>query len=140
MDWKNQWQDSSAISHLDYISFNIHPEDVEILRSLFFPKLIEVDDYLFLELKYQPENIADWENAVGGDRISVEKLVNHMHIYDIFAHCKDEVHETIFTSVGYLLQFVWIKHFKETFPDREIAVELINDSSDYGPTLYIFQK
>jgi hypothetical protein len=139
-DWKDEWQDASKINVFDYISSKIHPDDVLILSSLFFPKIIEVNDSIFLEINYNLETYSLWKKELGEDRISLEKMINHVHLYDIFAQCTDDVDNSVFVNIGKTLQYSWINHFKQILPKKEIIVDYINDESEYGPTLYVFQK
>lgn len=68
-DWKEKWEDPSKMGLSDYISFNIHPEDVLILSSLFFPSMIEVDDCVFFKSHYNPDSYLIWKNKFNNDRV-----------------------------------------------------------------------
>ncbi|MFT3676818.1 MAG: hypothetical protein QM781_13075 [Chitinophagaceae bacterium] len=138
-DWKEKWEDSSSIELKDYISFNIHPEDVLILSSLFFPSMIEVDSCIFFKSHYNPDSYLIWKNKFNNDSKAIERMVNHVHIYDVFDHCSDTISESIFEEVARLLQKSWIYYFRSLYPDKQINVEYVSGDMDYGPTLYVYQ-
>lgn len=139
-DWKNQWSDPSQMGIMNYISFNIHPEDVLILSYLFFPRLIEVDNCLFLEANFNEANYTLWVEKYGKDRLSLEKTINHIHVYDIFSNCEDDVSDSTFEEIGKLLQSSWLNHFRQNYPSKAIVVDFVNNEKEYGPTLYVYQK
>ncbi|MBL1181578.1 MAG: hypothetical protein HND27_10775 [Bacteroidetes bacterium] len=139
-DWKSKWQNVSNVNIFDYISANIHPEDVLILSSLFFPKVIEVNGAIFLEKNYKPETYSLWVEKYGDDILTLEKMINHVHLYDIFAHCTDDIDDSVFENVGKTLQYSWEIYFKYMFPNKEIVVKYTNNENEYGPTLFVFQK
>lgn len=138
-EWQNQWHYPEKMDVFNYISFNIHPEEVLILSSLFFPKLIEVEGCIFLDSKYDYENYLLWKKEFNNDRTAMEKMINHTHIYDIFSNCTDKIEDTIFEQVGQLLQSSWSNFFCKQFPEKTIIVEYSHTESDYGPILYVFQ-
>jgi hypothetical protein len=139
-DWKNMWSDPSQMGIMNYISFNVHPEDVLILGYLFFPKFIEFDGCLFFKDNFSERNYSLWKEKLGDDRSSIEKVMNHVHVYDIFANCTDKVPDSVFEKVGKLLQFCWSIYLHHEFPNKSVIVSYINDENDYGPTLYIYQE
>jgi len=138
--WKNQYPESQDMSVYDYISHNFHPDDVLIISLLFFPKLIEVNGAIFLEHRYTPETYSKWVGEFGNDRQSIEKMINHIHIYDIFGYCTDNVDDSVFEMVGRLLHLSWMSHFKYEYSHFNLVVEYSYVESDYGPTLYVYQK
>jgi len=41
--WKDRWSKKDNIDIYQYISFNIHPDDILIIGKLLFPETIEID-------------------------------------------------------------------------------------------------
>jgi hypothetical protein len=138
-NWKNQFTDTSKVTVFEYISFNVHPEDVLIISSLFFPNLVEVNGAVFLEMQYSYNSYLSWLNHFGSDRQALEKMMNHVHMYDIFGH-SNNVDDTVYEQVGMLLQIAWTKHFKSEYPDKNIVVDYWHGEDDYGPIVTVFQK
>ena len=46
--WKDRWSNKENIDIYQYISFNIHPDDILIIGKLLFPETIEIEDCIFL--------------------------------------------------------------------------------------------
>ncbi|MFT3675207.1 MAG: hypothetical protein QM781_04845 [Chitinophagaceae bacterium] len=139
-EWKGQWADPSKMELSDYISFNLHPEDFLIFSSLLFPELIEVDGCVFFKTHYNPDSYSRWKKALYEDRSAIEKMINHVHVYDLFDHRSGNVSESVFDEVGKLLQTSWSCYFRFKYPEWQIAVEYSNSDQDYGPTLYVYRK
>lgn len=138
-NWKNQWGDPSQIGIMDYINFNIHPEDVLILGYLFFPKFIEFDGCVFFQDHFSEENYFSWKERLGNDRVAIEKVINHVHVYDVFANFTTKLEDSIFERIGRLLQLSWSIYLRREFPHKRIIVDYSNDENDYGPIVYVYQ-
>lgn len=138
-DWKNSWISKESLGLIDYISYNIHPEDVIIIGNLFLPELFEIDDFIFLSINFDSDIYNNLKLNNNYKKEEIEKNINRIHLYDIFANCTDSVDESIFNKVGELLRLSWLNHLKNKFPYRKINVELIIDDNEYGPVLVIYQ-
>ena len=136
--WKNQWEDKKSMTLSQYISFNIHPEDLLIIGSLLLPKIIEVDECILLADNFEKDIYKNL--CLKLDSQSVEKEINRVHVYDIFANCTDDVEDTVFERVGKLLQASWLNYFCREFSDKRIIVDYINDNQEYGPVLTMYQE
>src|SRR5580658_4025726 len=52
--------------------------------SLFWPDFEEVDGALILAEKYTEESFQNWFQHFHGDLTAIEKMMNHVHIEDLF--------------------------------------------------------
>jgi hypothetical protein len=138
--WKNKWEDQSAINLQQYVSFNIHPDDVLIVGKLFFPDIIEVNECVFLMDNYDKNVYQKIRTQYRDDNKLIERTINHIYIYDYFANCKDNIDNTTFEYVGNVLRFSWQIYFSKVFPEKEFVVEYNNDEQEYGPTLTFYHK
>ncbi len=139
IDWKNKWASKESLGLIDYISYNIHPEDIIIIGNLFLPELIEIDDLIFLTINFDTEiyDTLKLKNNLNGEEI--EKNINRIHLYDIFANCKDSVDESTFNKVGELLRQSWSNYLNNKFPQKKFNIQLIMNEYEYGPILVIHQ-
>ncbi|MDA3269564.1 hypothetical protein [Pseudomonas aeruginosa] len=80
------------------------------------------------------------EKRLENDIQSVERFINHTHIYDIFSGCNEDVEDEIFEQLAHMLSLSWRLILKEKFPDRDFSVLLSCSDQDYGPTITFFQK
>lgn len=134
------WKGESDLSIYDYISNNIHPEDLLVFYDLLLPTLVERFDCIFFEDKYNQSTFERWNTELKGDKVAIEKVLNHVHVYDIFGNCQDEIEDVVYEKIAFLLQKIWKYHFKDSYPEKNIVVELIINESEYGPTLYVYQN
>ena len=137
--WKNNWDNPSSLGLLNYISFNIHPDDVLILGNLFFPNFIEFDNSIFYSEHFNLNGYNEWRQKLNNDSIAIEKVINHVHVYDIFTNCTDQIDDATFKNIGKLLQLSWSMYLNKVFPDKQIIVMYSDDESEYGPTLTVHQ-
>ena len=138
-DWKNNWTSKDSLGLIEYISFNIHPDDVIILGNLFFPDFVEIEDSVFLSINFDEDIYTQLRLKSEYNKEDIEKTLNRIRVYDIFANCTDDVDEKVFEKVAELLRQSWSNHLKYKFPKRKFCVELIINEYEYGPLLLIFQ-
>jgi len=136
--WRGAWENKESMTLLEYISFNIDPEDVLIIGSLFLPKFIEIDECILLADNYE-EGVYR-ELCLKFDNQSIEKEINCIHIYDVFANCTSNVEDAVFERVGKLLQGSWLNYLSAEFPSKQITVDYITNEKTYGPVLRIYQQ
>ncbi|EFE3929245.1 hypothetical protein JOW62_27880 [Escherichia coli] len=136
--WKNQWSDKSLLDFSVYISEEIHPEDFLISSRLFFPDFIEVNDCVFLSGRYVESNYNDWMEKLKS-KSSVESILNHVNIYDIFSGKGEEVPDSIFIQIANVLKFSWEVSLAKCFLNKRFVVEASFSDMEYGPTLTFYQ-
>lgn len=139
-NWKDRWDNQKAISILDYISFNIHPDDVIIISRLLFPKFIEIKNCILYSEKYDQNNFEDWCRELNNDSVAIEKVINHIHMYDLFAHTNETIKDSSFKEIGKLLQFSWALYLRSEFPSKRIIVDYFDNEKDYGPTITVYTE
>lgn len=137
--WRDNWVDKSSISIIDYINFNIDPNDLIIIGKLFFPDFVEVDGSVFLKEKYTRENYLMWLKDIE-DPVEIEKVINHVHIYDLFSNTEYDVEEFIFEEVAKILAFSWRLCLDSFFKEKKFNVIYSNTDKDYGPTITFYQQ
>jgi len=137
-NWKAQWERPEKMSPLNYISFEVHPEDVLILSRLIHPNFVKENDLILLKDNFSIDSLNQWrsENLTNEQ---IEKTINHIHIYDVFANCNDDVSDNVYLELALFLQSTWQLYLNYSFPDTKIVVELSNEDADYGPILTVYQ-
>lgn len=137
--WKKEWSNSYQMGISNYISFNIQPDDVLILSKLFFPDFIEFDTCVFLKENFSETNYFVWKEQLNNNNSLIEKVINEIHVYDIFANNDENIEEFVFEEIGKVLQYSWASHLKNIFPTKSFIVDYENNENSYGPTLIIYQ-
>lgn len=138
--WESQWEKPNSIGINDYISENCHPEDLLICTQLFIPDFITVDSCILLNDRYEEENFRQWRLKFPTDTASIEKVLNQIHIYDLFGSNADDVSDSIFRQLCNAMKFSWTMALKEAFPERGFIVESFDEDIGYGPSLTFYQK
>lgn len=99
IEWKNRWSQKDNIDIYQYISFNIHPDDILIIGKLLFPEIIEIENCILLKDNYDYflyENLKKKYN----NSSEIEFEINKLYLYDLFAHCTDITDDKLFKNIG----------------------------------------
>lgn len=108
-------------------------EALAILRFA-WPTFVQVDDCILLADHFSEDNYQSWRADLRDNWGAIEEVINHVHLWDCVPDAQDE---EILIAIGGILQESWQAAAAQQFPSREFLVELTNDESDYGPTLYL---
>ncbi|HLZ10059.1 MAG TPA: hypothetical protein VKT80_15825, partial [Chloroflexota bacterium] len=83
------WLASQPKGTTQYWNFLYNRADVglaAIFSTLFCPEFVDVQGCVLLAQHYEPQNFQSWWTRLEGDRMQVEKMINHVHAYDLFKH------------------------------------------------------
>ncbi|MCT7343590.1 hypothetical protein N5K55_31785 [Pseudomonas aeruginosa] len=58
-------------------------------------------------MNYEEKKFNDWMERLENDIQSVERFINHTHIYDIFSGCNEDVEDEIFEQLAHMLSLSW---------------------------------
>ncbi len=137
--WKNSWSDPESITLDSYVSFNIHPEDALITYGVLFQEFIQIDECVFLKKHFDEANYKSWQDKLDNNA-QIEKVINHIHLYDVFANCQDNVEDDIFEALAEKVGYFWRLRLSNEFPDKNFIVEVSNTDQNYGPEVVFYQK
>ena len=135
--WKDRWSNKENIDIYQYISFNIHPDDILIIGKLLFPETIEIEDCIFLKDNFDDFLYKNLKKKYNNSR-EKEFEMNKIKLYDLFAHCTDTIDDKLFRKIGEFIQFSWNIYFKHKFPNKNIVIEYISDPYNYGDVLSFY--
>ncbi|PAU59238.1 hypothetical protein [Pseudomonas sp. PICF141] len=137
--WRSQWADKNSVDVFAYMSDVCSPEDSLLFCRLLFPDFVVVGEAVILESKYNVDVFASWMQSFEGDIGAVERMLNHTHLYDVFAGCTDKVDDVVFEQLCEIVALSWRLVLKDKFPNRLFSVEVSNSDQDYGPVVTFFQ-
>lgn len=106
------------------------------ISTLFWPEFVEYRDGVFLKFLFEQRGVDIWVDELKGDMSAVESVVNHVHLWDVFAP-KSEVEYAVLAELAPRLAAMWRAALNSSFPAREFVVSVTDASEDYGPTLSI---
>jgi hypothetical protein len=122
-----------------YAYNNIDIADVAVIGAVFCPGFIEMDGVVFVDFLFHEESYAHWRTKIGGDNQAIERLLNHLHLWDVFDPKSEEDYSAL-PELCNKIGNMWNASARNAFPDREFSVELSDDPEDYGPTITICSK
>lgn len=99
---------------------------------IFWPRFVRFEGYVLRE-GFCEGALRRFEEGTGGDRESVEWVMNHVHPIDI--HCNDEASEAQLRYLGRVLKEIHGVKLRADFPGLEFAVEF-NDEPGLDPVDY----
>jgi len=137
--WKSQWRDQSELDGLSYISDVVHPEDALMFCKVLFPDFVFHESGVFLESGFTVEAYSSWMKNCNNDVVAVEKLLNHMHLYDVFGGCTDRVDEAVYEQLCRIVAQSWRMVLLSKFPEKKFCVQAIISDQEYGPVVTFSQ-
>jgi hypothetical protein len=99
---------------------------------IFWPRFVRFENYVLRE-GFSEESLRGFEEQTGCTRVSVEWVMNHLHIADI--HCNVDPTEAQLRHLGRTLTEIHRVKLKADFPDLRIVVEF-NDEPGLDPIDY----
>ena len=139
IEWKNRWSKKDNIDLYQYISFNIHPDDILIIGKLLLPETIEIENSILLKENYNYFLYESLKKKYNNSK-EIESEINKIYLYDLFAHCTDIIDDKLFKNIGEFIQFSWDIYFKYKFPNKNIVIERISNIYNYGDILSFYTK
>ncbi|KGU84461.1 hypothetical protein E3Z27_07520 [Pseudomonas mediterranea] len=137
--WKSQWEDQSELDEFSYISDVVHPEDALMFCKVLFPDFIFYESGVFLESRFTIEAFSSWMEACNNDVVEVEKVLNHMHLYDVFGGCSDKVDDAVYEQLCRIVAQSWRMVLLNKFPEKNFCVQAIVSDQEYGPVVTFSQ-
>ncbi|WP_155246753.1 hypothetical protein [Salinispora arenicola] len=106
------------------------------MSTLFWPEFTEYRNGVFLRFLFERRGVDSWFDELKGDRRAVEGVVNHVHLWDVFAP-NSEAEYAVLAELAQRISAMWRAALKSAFPSREFIVSVVDASEDYGPTISI---
>ncbi|MCF5666313.1 hypothetical protein AB6N16_15315 [Pseudomonas marginalis] len=137
--WKSQWKDQSELDVFSYISDVVHPEDALMFCKVLFPDFVVHESGVFLESRFTVEAFSSWMETCNNDVVAVEKVLNHMHLYDVFGGCSDRVDEAVYEQLCRIVAQSWRMVLLSKCPEKKFSVQAIVSDQEYGPVVTFSQ-
>jgi hypothetical protein len=93
------WNGGKGISLDDWANCTATPEQLIGASRILWPEFIEYDGCVFDAARFGAPNYEAWFKSTKGNRGAIERVVNHVHIVDLFG--SDEVQPS-YAQVVYL--------------------------------------
>ncbi|WP_126631192.1 hypothetical protein [Dictyobacter alpinus] len=118
------------------------------VASVFWPRIVEVGDLIFLAEQYQPSKdeigLERYEQKrTQEERRSLERVMNASSLGQMFYAEKLEIleNEQLLDAFGETLKFFWALRLKNLFPDKDFVVEIgDNIGGEEGRVITFYQR
>lgn len=135
----NDWNNGKGIDIQSWICCVGRFDHAVGYGHLFWPEFTIYDDCVMFA-GFSIESYQNWIEQTSGHRGSVEAVMNHRHILDLFCADESDVSRDLVIHLGRLLKEIWSCKLKRDFPDRDIVVSFPDEHYDdlitYEITIY----
>lgn len=122
-----------------YVVNNIEIADVAAMSAVFWPGFVERAGAVFVDFLFDEASYTQWFAETGGDIQKIEKVLNHLHLWDIFDPKSDQEYKAV-SELSWKFANAWHASACNAFPTRQFSVEVSNEPGDYGPTITLYSN
>jgi hypothetical protein len=134
-----KWKGANPGFSLGDYAFNCSTPDLLVaLASTFSPNFILHEEGIFLFDGFSASVYDEWLTKFDGNIASVEKMMNHRHLRDLFMCYTNLSAETI-QYLTILLIRSWQGAVRSQFPERQVVIESDWNKSQNDMTITIWQ-
>lgn len=105
------------------------------VMKLLAPPTVEYRGAVLLAFSFDRAPVDAWFLRLDGDVAKVERVVNHMHVWDILPTNDFDEDEAV--RLVEPVAWFWRSALKSAYPDRRFVVDVERDA-DYGPELTFY--
>lgn len=119
-----------------YVSERISVTDAAMISAIIFPTFVVVGDCVLIRMRYMEESFLAWWNRLHGDRQEIEKITNHLHLWELF-ETEGEQEEHALHVLAEQVCVGWHAKASREFPERTFHVAI---TDEYGPTVSMYSR
>jgi hypothetical protein len=95
---------------------------------------------VLLRSQYSSSGFQSWWESLDGDRAGIERVINHVHLWDVFGPTLAGESSTLpegsaLEELGQLMCRTFAAALSEQFPGRKFEVVYAGEPEEYGPTV-----
>lgn len=124
-----QWNNGRGIDLEDWIGCMGNFALATGYISLFWPRFVEFEGYILRE-GFSLKSLRAWEASEGSNRMSIEWVMNHLHISDIHYNDNEHLAEDKVIVLGEALEEIYRAKLASQFPDSPCRVEFHRPEPD----------
>lgn len=103
--------------------------DAICYSELIWPRFVSHENGLFLAEKFDISNFNDWLESLNGNLTEVQRVMNHVHLLDLFDEDGHPANEDQLIYFGTLLKQTWNAKARTEFPEFSVVTEFAFDAS-----------
>jgi hypothetical protein len=131
-----RWLASEEGSVWDFLAVQGGAELAIAFSALYWPEFVEIEGCVLLREHYDPANFQEWLEKLEGDKSKVERVINHVHLWDLFKLDEENIPEKAIEDLARVLSLCWKCALREQFAGLDFDMRLVLDESEYGPTIF----
>lgn len=128
-----EWKDYNGekFTWWSYLNMKANLDIALAFAKFFCPDVVIFENCFFLKDRFFMDNYVAWKNELN-DKTTIEKMMNLYSVRDFFHlnDCGDDFYSQKIEALAISLQYFWNLSFLDRFPDRKIAVEIIDEGAD----------
>jgi hypothetical protein len=136
--WRQEFQNPS-LTLWDYVTLQADIEVVGAAATLFWPSIIHHEGCAVLQNRFSESEFTRWRDYYHGDIPAIERMMNHVHLIDLFVNSYDQEALATLEFMGEIMAYCWRSALHEQFPTVQFEVEYAAGTEDNGPTITFFR-
>lgn len=141
--WARAWSPQPSAD--DFLSHSVSVAKALAVMRLFWPEFVEVRGCVLLSLHYTAGSFQTWWETLDGDRERIERVMNHVHLLDVFGPTLADDASTssegpALEELGQLMRHTFTAALLDAFPRRQFEVSYSTEPDEYGPTVTFWTK
>ncbi len=125
----NNWNGGAGIAMEDWLQIIGNFDHAIAYSTLFWPEFQLHDGCVFFA-GLDEANYQQWLKATNGNKTSVQAVINHRHILDLFQSVEADPTKEQIIFLGRKLKEMWQAKLNHNFPDLQITVSFPDDEDD----------
>ncbi len=117
-----------SFSMFDYIFASSHVEIAIAYTKVFWPDFFEYKGGYFLKDIFDESIYQQWEEKLKGNISEIEKVINHLHIEDLFQDTESFSQQNIL-YLGSIIAEMWSARLSQLYPSVKFEVNC--EQEDY---------
>ncbi len=102
-----------------------------------WPEFIKFDNCYFRKSQFDEQNYFHWKEHLKDDKGRIETVINHLHIYDLFADSPrvsmDLYSNKVWFYMASVMQQTWQAALKMQYPEHNFEVEVFTEEDLVDP-------
>ncbi|MCC8616785.1 hypothetical protein [Xanthomonas vesicatoria] len=139
LEWRKSWGDE-GVDVFSFLSSEGSPEEILVFCKIILPDLVIFNNFVFLEFKFDEEQVCYWATELENDMVKLQSFVNSVRLYDVFSGCQEDVGDTVFEILAEAIATSWEMVLKNKFPSQEFVINRSSGENGYGPVVSFYQK
>lgn len=127
--WRSSFQPTPDAN--DYVAEHLGVTSAFLFARLLTPDFVLRRGCVILKERYDPENFELWWSKESGNTVSIERALNHLHLWDFFEP-HGEAEERARAILVARIARSWELHARQVFPDRDFRADV---TDEYGSTI-----